>query len=301
MRGSLRRWTLRYPSESMIRFESPPQLDLRRGRPTITVAIPHFEAPEWCVSTVESFLGQEGVEVTVVVVDNSPNTGLVLPDGVQVIARDDNPGYAGAINHVLERWLTEEHADGRYFVAACHDCKLEPQALSLMSAAFESDPMLGIAGPSTSDTGAGGGGVSGSAWVSGACLMLSQSCAAELRNLDEELGTYDEDVDLCLRAWDAGWRVGAVAAGTVVTHGSVAQDRIERISRNHVLLAAKRRGVIGALLEAGLQWRRSLISGYRAIGGGGWESAHAEEARQRLRGATAGLSTALSNSFHRPR
>lgn len=294
MRGSLQRWTLRYPPASEIRFTNPIPPTSRQDPHNVTVAIPHFEAPEWCASTVQSFLDQQGVHLTIVVVDNSPYAGLVLPDEVEVVVMNENLGYSAAINHVLARWLSEGPADDHYFVAACHDCELEPHALATLCAALDSDPTLGIVGPSRSSGGTADA-VSGRVWVSGTCLMLSHDCGTELGGLDEALGTYDEDLDLCLRAWDAGWRVGAVPAGTVVTRGSIARDRTERISRNHILLAAKRRGVLAAFLEAGLQLRRSVISAVKASRRGQSET-HFEEARQRFRGTKKGLWITISRA-----
>lgn len=299
MRGSLRRWALRYPAPAQVALVGHSPTAPTRLRHNVTVAIPHFEAPEWCAATVRSFLDQRDVDLTIVVVDNSPSIGLSLPAEVEVVEANDNLGYSGAINHVLARWLSNDPAQGHYFVAACHDCELEPHALATLSSALDADPTLGIVGPSRSSTGPADR-ISGRVWVSGTCLMLAPGCAAELIALDERLGTYDEDLDLCLRAWDAGWRVGAVPSGIIVTRGSVAQDRTERIACNHVLLAAKRRGLLAAFVETGLQLWRALMSRIGTLRNGGSEPMRSDQARQRLRGSMRGLLGVISaRQFHR--
>lgn len=44
-------------------------------------------------------------------------------------------------------------------------------------------------------------------WVSGACFLIARRCLDEVGPLDERFFMYYEDVDLCWRAWDAGWQV----------------------------------------------------------------------------------------------
>ena len=59
--------------------------------------------------------------------------------------------------------------------------------------------------------------VTGAGWVSGSCFMARRSALEELGGFDEAYFMYNEDMDLCWRAHDAGWGVGF--AGTAeVTH-----------------------------------------------------------------------------------
>ena len=44
-------------------------------------------------------------------------------------------------------------------------------------------------------------------WVSGCFLCLRRDAAQQIGPLDEAYGKYFEDVDYCLRAWQAGWEV----------------------------------------------------------------------------------------------
>ncbi|MDQ3574116.1 MAG: glycosyltransferase family 2 protein, partial [Actinomycetota bacterium] len=54
-------------------------------------------------------------------------------------------------------------------------------------------------------------------WVSGACFMCRRDAWDSLGGLDEAYFLYAEDVDLCWRAWKAGWKVGFEPAARV-TH-----------------------------------------------------------------------------------
>ena len=54
-------------------------------------------------------------------------------------------------------------------------------------------------------------------WVSGACFLARRQAFDELGGFDEAYFMYAEDIDLCWRAKQAGWKVNYVP-GAVVTH-----------------------------------------------------------------------------------
>jgi len=54
-------------------------------------------------------------------------------------------------------------------------------------------------------------------WVSGCCMLLRRKALGEIGVFDENDFMYVEDVDLCRRAWEAGWQV-AYFPGAEVTH-----------------------------------------------------------------------------------
>jgi N-acetylglucosaminyl-diphospho-decaprenol L-rhamnosyltransferase len=53
-------------------------------------------------------------------------------------------------------------------------------------------------------------------WASGTCLMLRAAALGDAARFDESYFMYVEDVDLCWRLREAGWRVGYEPAGRVV-------------------------------------------------------------------------------------
>ncbi|HET9732585.1 MAG TPA: glycosyltransferase family 2 protein [Acidimicrobiales bacterium] len=53
-------------------------------------------------------------------------------------------------------------------------------------------------------------------WVSGACFLARRACLDQLGGFDESYFMYSEDVDLCWRAWKAGWKVRYEPAAAVV-------------------------------------------------------------------------------------
>jgi GT2 family glycosyltransferase len=54
-------------------------------------------------------------------------------------------------------------------------------------------------------------------WVSGAALFIRSETIAQIGTLDDGFFMYCEDVDLCKRAWDAGWQV-MYCPQAVITH-----------------------------------------------------------------------------------
>lgn len=55
-------------------------------------------------------------------------------------------------------------------------------------------------------------------WVSGAAMALRRSFVEEVGAFDEGYFMYVEDVDICHRAWDGGWKVYYLPRGDVVHH-----------------------------------------------------------------------------------
>lgn len=79
----------------------------------------------------------------------------------------------------------------------------------------------GAAGAGTNDGGdgsAGGAGLLAVDWVTGAALAIRRTAWEQLGPLDERFRFYAQDLDLCVRARDAGWSVGVLGDFRVLHH-----------------------------------------------------------------------------------
>jgi N-acetylglucosaminyl-diphospho-decaprenol L-rhamnosyltransferase len=110
-------------------------------------------------------------------------------------------------------------------------------------------------------------------WVSGACFLARREALDGLSGFDESYFMYSEDVDLCWRAWRAGWRVAYEPAAAVVHVQGVSTDRhpYRMIVEHHrsLLRFARRttagwRRVLLPLVAAGLAVRAALACAQRA-------------------------------------
>ena len=227
----------------------------------LPVVVVHYRAPEWCRSAVRA-IQASSVPVDVVVVDNSGDLVDAGVPGATVVEPGGNAGYAGGANagvrHVLER-----HPDAAHVAVCSHDFHPEPDCFRVLLEAA-SDASLGIvaprlAGPKPSignwfdgrrstniEPRGGAPAVVDSDWVSGTCMAVRVDVLASIGGLDEGFGSYMEDVDLCLRARRAGWRVATVVAAAGHGLGSVSDVRFRLTAVNVALLAAKREGAWAA-------------------------------------------------------
>lgn len=78
-------------------------------------------------------------------------------------------------------------------------------------------------------------------WLLGGCLLIRAQALAEIGLFDERFFMYCEDVDLCRRSWERGWRVVYFADAEIVHyHQRSSAERwwaaalLSRISREHV-------------------------------------------------------------------
>ena len=270
----------------------------------ITVVIVHFRATDWCVATAKSVLASQGLRTKVFVADNSESVELesLLPEGVALLRNDANLGYAGGANVVLRQWLAQQ--SGAYVMVASHDLEVAPNALATMISVLAQDQRVGIIGPNFThaqkpcDAPAGLINVTPRRWLSGSCLIFRRECLEDIGLFDEEFGSYVEDVDICLRAWDRGWTV--LSCEDIVIATRLLIEIVNRlIARNQVLLAAKRRGASGAASEALLQGIVAVVYLISSL-------VHARdplrrrESSQSARLRLSGIKDGLGGSFIRP-
>lgn len=249
----------------------------------LPVYLIHWNAPDWCASSARSLLRSEGLTIELTVVDNGqrggPSLEDALPKGVRLLRATSNLGYSGGANLALEDWLRRLPTSQLCLIGS-HDLHVRGDALKKLVDAATEEKTFGILAPALlSPYQFSGGfwtrwregpvsldGVRGTVerdWVPGSCMLIRQQCVESVQGFDEAYGSYVEDVDLALRARDAGWKVGVVADAISWGLGSASPHAEATMLANRVLLLAKR----GELVSGTLRGLASLASlGVRAVG-----------------------------------
>lgn len=221
----------------------------------LSVVVPAHGRPDLLARCLES-ISDAGVESTeVLVIDDGSQRPLEQDlsarfPKVTFFRRERPGGFSKAANAGLAQ------APGSLLLLLNSDTELRSGVLEALTAAFQDDPRLGIAGacltfPDGRPQWSGAGeptvlwlfvlasglasalgrlslyrrfrapmGVEGGEvdWVSGAALALRREVWSELGPLDERFKFYCQDLDLCLRAKDSGWKVSIVPAFRVIHH-----------------------------------------------------------------------------------
>lgn len=210
---------------------------------------------EQCLTSVwEDMSTSEGFRVETFVVDNASTDGSApmvrarFPQ-MKLIENQDNAGFARANNQAIRE------SQGRYVLLLNPDTKVRPGALKALIRFMDAHPDAGAAGSRLLNP---NGTLQRSAhplptlsrelwrlfhldvlwpyscyrmdrWdeneprevgvAKGACLILRREALAQVGLLDESYFIYSEEVDLCYRLRQAGWRVYWVPQAVVVHYG----------------------------------------------------------------------------------
>jgi GT2 family glycosyltransferase len=260
----------------------------------------HWNAPDLALASVRSFRASRDVEVAVIVIDNaSEPDGLAkleagLPAEVPLVRLDTNEGFSGAANAGITQLLSGDVDDDDIFFISAHDTVVEESTIAALVAALRQHPDYGIVGPAQWAPGFAeirsiGGTFEGSKgapvqravtlppaqlaqelievdWIKGALMGFRRQCIIDAGPFDPALFAYYEDVDVCLRARDAGWRVGVAPAARAAESGYSASYRTLAyfIARNRLLISRKRLGRRGTAATAA----RIAVELVQALGGG---------------------------------
>lgn len=250
------------------------------GGSPLPVYLIHWGKPDWCRDAVLSLQKSTGVSLVISVIDNGAPDGSSLmgslPPSVRVVPMPVNRGFAGAANEALA------DADAAPFcLIGSHDLHVAPGTISRLLTVAAADERLGVIAPALTEPFASSGGcwtgrrafqlplersegIVDRDWASGTCLLIRSECARAVGGFDESFGSYVEDVDFCLRARDAGWKVAVVTDAYAWGLGSADPGTATALMiANGYRLARKRRGAIGAMPVAGaaiLQFARSLAA-----------------------------------------
>jgi N-acetylglucosaminyl-diphospho-decaprenol L-rhamnosyltransferase len=221
-------------------------------RPRVSAVVVNYNARDHLVDCVRS-VRADGVD-EIIVVDNASTDGSseavtrIDPD-VVIVPTGGNLGFGSAANRGLAV------ARGDYVAVLNPDVVVESGTMKALAAALDADAGLGAVAPRVDNpdgtlypsvrafpsmADAIGHAFLGFVaprnrfsrnyrlldwdhsragdvdWASGTCLMLRADALGDEARFDESYFMYVEDVDLCWRLRDAGWRVGYEPAGRVV-------------------------------------------------------------------------------------
>jgi N-acetylglucosaminyl-diphospho-decaprenol L-rhamnosyltransferase len=218
--------------------------------------------------------------------------GQSPPPSVRIVRPGRNVGFGGGVNRGLAV-LAGEESPPEWVLVCNPDLVVHPGALDALRHALETERAWAIVGPRIftqtgevypsvrnfpSFTDAAGHAllamfnpenpftlrynpgtpvgevVTPAGWVSGSCFLARRSALEELGGFDEAYFMYNEDMDLCWRAHDAGWGVGF--AGTAeVTHVQGASTA----RHPYKMMAAHHRSALRFTMRTTKGWRRAAL------------------------------------------
>jgi len=267
---------------------------------SISIIILDIDGGDMLRACLDSIAAQTLTPREVIVFDNGSRTPVAERTPSRPVFRSEtNLGFAGGNNAAYR------HATGEFIALVNNDVILDRDWLATVAAALDADPKLaavqtilrrdettidgagidisdgtfrqitwerGRLARSLTDDPAKHGGRDArvpSAWGVSATAALYRREALGERIFDETLFAYYEDVDLCARLHEAGWRTEVLPVIKATHRGSqsasiLGRDALRLRTRNRYLVARRHRGVgrIGALLledlKLALRGRTSL-------------------------------------------
>jgi len=207
--------------------------------PHVIIVVLNWNGLTDTLACLESLRGLDYPTHKLIVVDNGSTDGSPVtirerfPD-VTLIETGENLGFAGGNNVGLGHALLQE-AD--YVLLLNNDTEVDPDFLSRLVEAAEADPQVGMAGPiiyyydrpeiiwsaggridwqrgktwmiglNTPDTGQFGTASREVDFVTGCALLVKRAVMEQAGLLDERFFAYYEEVEWCVRARRAGFKV----------------------------------------------------------------------------------------------
>jgi N-acetylglucosaminyl-diphospho-decaprenol L-rhamnosyltransferase len=256
----------------------------------IDAVVVNYNAREELLECVRSLRADGVADITVVDNGSMDGSGVSLAAAdpeASFIETGANLGYGGAANRGMAQ-------GDRELVLVCNaDVVVRPGTLAALASALDANPRLGLVGPQLinpdgtvypsartfpSLVDAIGHGFLGLVaprnrfsrsyrmldwdhagrrevdWVSGSCFVARRRALDELAGFDESYFMYMEDVDLCWRLADKGWRVAYEPSGCVL--------HVQGVSTNlhpYRMIAAHHRSMLRFAWRTTSGWRRLLL------------------------------------------
>ncbi len=221
-----------------------------------SVVVPTRDTRELTLRCLGRLADAMSAGVEVVLVDDGSGDGTVAAvrerfPPVLVLRHEVAQGFTASANEGLRS------ARGHVLLLLNSDTEVQPGALPALADAFAADPRLGVASPRLLDPSGALQWTGGAApslawlfflasglpaalhrlagyrrvrplasdtrgridWVTGAAMAIRRRVWDEVGPLDARFRFFAQDLDFCLRARDAGWRVRLVEAARVVHVG----------------------------------------------------------------------------------
>ena len=234
------------------------------GSPLASIVIPLFNKADFtrqCLEAIEASSGEE-IPYEVVLVDNGSTDGTrellgMLEGDVKILRNESNLGFAAACNQGARL------ASGKYLIFLNNDTVPQPGWLSALVRSAHADATIGVVGCKLLYPGSGLIQHAGMDWADGTpdhpfrhaapdlpevstprdLDMVTGACMLVRRELFEGLGGFDEgyrngceDVDLCLSAREAGYRVRYEPASVLFHHEGTSEGRFAHVQANLIRL-----------------------------------------------------------------
>lgn len=219
------------------------------------------DAQAWLPAVLQGLADQDHPALDVVVVDNASTDGTpgLLAQAApaeRVLTLRRNVGYGSAVDAARRH---EVVANADFLLLVHDDLVLAPQAVSALAAALAADDQLGMVGPKLREWAPGDqlqavgmavdrlgrpesgiepgeidqgqhDGERDVLYVPSAGMLVRTETLGELWGFDPRFPAMGDDLDLCWRAWLAGWRVAVVtdAVGHHAAAGSRGRRRLWR-------------------------------------------------------------------------
>lgn len=299
--------------------------ELERAQPPrVSIVIPVFNGAALTEKCLYGIAGNSGEgpaapDYEVIVVDNGSDDWTMyllhaMEGDLRVLSNDRNLGFARACNQGAAASQAE------YLLFLNNDTVPHPDWLALMLAAADADPTVGIVGarllyPDGTIQHAGLHLVDGIPdhefrgvaaddprvmqsrdldMVTGACLLIRRDLFEGLEGFDAQFVNGVEDVDLCLRARERGYRVVYCADAVVDHHEAQTSGRFDHVQDNVQRFLARWQGRFDASgrLQTGTDPAPALVAG-----NGNGNGAHAAAVGSRATGSETRCQMNFEGSF----
>lgn len=217
--------------------------------PEVAIIIVNWNTGQRTVECLKQLAQQTHQRLTIFVVDNGSDDQSVElikreAPAAYVIALPHNLGFAAGVNRALVYALSR---NVEYILLLNNDTIIPPNLIECLVARMEQEPHIGIATPKIYKTGHykqlwGIGGRMRYAWLTvesmgqtdrgqfdryefdfvfGAVMFVRRTVFETIGDLDERYFMYYEDIDFCLRARAAGFRIAVFPDIQVMHEGGV--------------------------------------------------------------------------------